>query len=61
MALTVELTLDEINLVVGALSKLPYEVTAPVINKIGEQVRPQLAAMQEQAAAAAQAEGEQLQ
>lgn len=39
-----KLTLDEINLVMGALGNMPYAQVASLVNKISEQVKPQLQA-----------------
>jgi hypothetical protein len=37
-----ELTLDEANIVLAALSKLPYEHSAGLIQKMQQQAQPQL-------------------
>ena len=38
-----ELTIEEVNLVIGVLSKQPYEVSSNIISKIVTQSREQLA------------------
>jgi len=37
-----ELTLDEVNAVMGALGSMPYAQIAPLVEKIKEQAVPQL-------------------
>ena len=37
-----ELTLDEANIILAGLSKLPYEVSAPLIQSLQKQAQPQL-------------------
>lgn len=52
MELNFNLTLDETNVILAALGKLPYEAAAPVIDKLRQQAQPQLQqAPQEQAGA----------
>ena len=41
-----ELTLEETNLILGALGKQSFEVVAPVIQKIQAQAQPQLPALE---------------
>lgn len=53
--LNFELTLDEANLVLGALGKAPFDQVAGLITKMREQAQPQLVEM-EQAQAAQAAE-----
>jgi hypothetical protein len=50
MEIKLTLSLDETNTVINALAKLPYEYSAPVIEKVKAQAVPQV-----QAAEAAQA------
>lgn len=50
-----ELTLDEANLVLGALGKAPFETVAGLINKLQQQAQPQLPALEAAAKAAADA------
>lgn len=38
-----ELTINEANLVLGSLGKMPYESVAELIGKLREQAQPQLA------------------
>ena len=47
-----ELTVDEANVILGGLAKLPYEVSAGVIQKLQSQAQGQLPADTEQAPAA---------
>ena len=47
MEIKLTLTLDETNAVINALSKLPYEFSAPVIDKVKAQAIPQVAAQQQ--------------
>jgi hypothetical protein len=42
MELNFNLTLDETNVILAALGKLPYEAAAPVIDKLRQQAQPQL-------------------
>ena len=42
MTLRLDLTIEEINLMLGALGNLPYGQVEPLINKIRTQVVPQL-------------------
>ena len=44
-----ELTVDEANVILGGLAKLPYEVSAGVINKLQAQAQGQIPADAEQA------------
>ena len=44
-----ELTVDEANLILGALAKLPYEVSAGLINNLQTQAQGQLPADTQQA------------
>ena len=44
-----ELTVDEVNGVLGALGKLPFEVSAGLIKKVQEQAAPQVQAQNEEA------------
>lgn len=46
-----ELTLNEANLVLGALGKQPFDAVAALINKIQQQAQPQLPALEAAAAA----------
>jgi hypothetical protein len=48
---SIELTLsvDEVNVVLGSLSKQPYEAVSAVINKIQQQGVPQVQSMNESA------------
>jgi hypothetical protein len=50
-----ELTIDEVNLILGALGKQPFEIVASVISKIQEQGAPQAAALAAEAEAAVEA------
>jgi hypothetical protein len=43
-----ELTVDEANVILGGLAKLPYEVSAGVINKLQTQAQGQIPANAEQ-------------
>lgn len=40
--------MEETNVILAALGKLPYEASAPVIDKIRQQAQPQLQANQAQ-------------
>ena len=42
MELNFQLTLDETNIILAALGKVPYEASAPVIDKLRQQAQPQL-------------------
>lgn len=58
---TFELTLDEANLVLGALGKQQYDAVAGLIMKIKQQAEPQIPRVQQEleaAAAARKAEAE---
>jgi proline dehydrogenase len=46
MDFSIKLTLEETNLVLGALSKLSYEVAAPLIDKVKGQATSQMAEAQ---------------
>lgn len=48
MNLNFSVTLDETNIILAALGKLPYEAAAPVIDKLRQQAQPQLQQAQEQ-------------
>ena len=52
-----ELTVNEVNIILGSLGKQPFEAVASVIAKIQEQGAPQAAALAQAEAAAKQAEG----
>lgn len=54
--LKLELTLDEVNVVLGGLGELPAKVSVNVIDKIRAQVVPQVQAQQQAAAPAAMQE-----
>lgn len=41
-----ELTLDEVNLILATLGKAPYETVAGLVAKIREQAQPQFDALQ---------------
>lgn len=45
--LTFVLTVDEANAILGALGKLPYELSANIIAKLQLQAQPQLQASQQ--------------
>lgn len=45
-----ELSIEEVNTILAALSKQPFEIVAQLINKIQEQGAPQAAAASEMAA-----------
>ena len=55
MGIKLELTIAETNVVLGALSKQPFEVVAALINKIQAQGGPQVEAVQAEETAAAEA------
>ena len=40
--INLELTLDEVNGVLGSLGKMPYELAYPLIDKIKQQAIPQV-------------------
>lgn len=46
VVIRLELTIDQVNLVLKCLSKQPYEDVAPLINTITSQGEQQIAAMQ---------------
>lgn len=46
-----ELTLDEANMVLGALGKAPFEQVAALIGKLREQAQPQIERVQAEQAA----------
>jgi len=46
--LHLELDLNELNLVMGGLGKLPYEQSFQVVDKIRQQVAPQIQEQQQQ-------------
>lgn len=48
MELTYKLTLDQTNVILAALGKIPYEAAAPVVDAIRQQAQPQLQAQEEQ-------------
>ena len=48
-----ELSLEEVNVILGSLGKMPYEVVASVITKVQEQGAPQAHALAEAAKAEA--------
>ena len=54
--LKLELTLDEVNVVLGGLGELPAKVSVSVIDKIRAQVVPQVQAQQQATAPAAMPE-----
>lgn len=43
MEIKFELKLEEVNVILAALGKVPFEVSAPVIDTIRKQAQPQLA------------------
>lgn len=51
-----ELTVNEVNIILGSLGKQPFEAVASVISKIQEQGAPQAAALAQAEAAAKQDE-----
>ena len=53
-----KLTLDEANMVLGALGKQPFELVAKLINNIQTQAQPQLERVQKEVEAAKAAEAE---
>lgn len=46
MELSIAFSIEEVNLVLGALSKLPYEVSYALIDKVKAQATSQIAASQ---------------
>jgi hypothetical protein len=50
----IELSVDEANTILRVLSKHPFEEVAALINKIKQQGEPQVAAMEAEAAKAAE-------
>ena len=42
MAIKLDLTIEEVNAVLGSLGKAPYELAQPVIDKIKAQAIPQV-------------------
>lgn len=46
MKIKLELTVDQVNIVLAGLGKLPYEAVAPVVQAIHEQGAPQANAQQ---------------
>ena len=44
-------TIEQVNLILHALSKLPYDVSAEMIAELRRQAEPQVAAAQQKAAA----------
>ena len=56
MAIKLELDLNEVNGVLGALGQMPFAQVEPLVNKIRQQAIPQAQAEQEAANAAAAAE-----
>jgi hypothetical protein len=44
MAIKLDLTIEEVNAVLGSLGKAPYELAQPVIDKIKAQAIPQVQA-----------------
>mgnify|MGYP003353052145 FL=1 len=56
MAIKLELDLNELNGVLGALGQMPFAQVEPLVNKIRQQAIPQAQAEQEAANAAAAAE-----
>lgn len=57
MEIKLSLTLDETNAVINALAKLPYEYSAPVIEKVKMQAVPQVQAQEDPQPAAPQLPG----
>lgn len=47
MNIKLELSLDEVNIILGSLSKQPYETVYKLINTISETAREQLAPKEE--------------
>ena len=39
---TLKFTIEEINAILGSLSKMPWDMANPIIQKIDEQMKPQL-------------------
>jgi hypothetical protein len=52
--ISIQLTLDEVNVVMQGLGQLPYAQVSPVVDKIRGQVIPQVQAQQQAAQAPAQ-------
>ncbi len=48
MTLQFTLDLDQVNVILAALGKIPYEAAAPVVDAIRQQAQPQLQAQEEQ-------------
>lgn len=48
MNLKFELNLDETNIILAALGKMPYEASAPVVDKLRQQAQPQLQQQEQQ-------------
>lgn len=48
MELTYKLTLEQTNVILAALGKIPYEAAAPVVDVIRQQAQPQLQAQEVQ-------------
>jgi len=48
MELKLNLSLEQINIILAALGKIPYEAAAPVVDAIRQQAQPQLQAQEEQ-------------
>lgn len=40
--ITLNLSVDQINLIFGALSELPFKVSAKIIDELNQQIAPQL-------------------
>jgi hypothetical protein len=51
-----EFTIEQVNLLLHALSKMPYEMSAEMIAELRRQAEPQVAALQKPAEAAPAAE-----
>jgi len=47
-----EFTLEQVNLILHALSKLPYEMSADMIGEVRKQAEPQVIAAQQKASSA---------
>ena len=48
MELKLNLSLEQINIILAGLGKIPYEAAAPVVDSIRGQAQPQLQAQEEQ-------------
>jgi hypothetical protein len=48
MELKLNLSLEQINIILAGLGKIPYEAAAPVVDAIRQQAQPQLQAQEEQ-------------